>query len=733
MADQLQAYTELFDHLPFKWFKETRLTQSGPFHDLIWALAGAIATARCSIEAARGQAIPSLSSDIWLSLHMLGIGLDRGASETDERGRARYALEFSHTRNTREGLLRIIEFYSGLEQGEFRLETDFAAGQYGALRTVIDAPTKAWPDIDFGWLDTLGQHYVANGIQVSVDIDLKCLRSLRFPVYEYVTPFPMAWGQLGPLYERPAFIDERRLRISRNQLAFMQDSAWASEKALATDRFEITHNQGQPGNQYFYLRGDCEEVNGQCTPYICIDYLPSVVNDADFVSSLARPIRLDGFDYWDTFPRCGAQVQIRQESSTIEINGAPPLDVFSTLPEQENYEISPVSLDEAITLLSADDYSLPTLTIEYSSVLIAGQQFGQLSRFTYCAETIVLPVNEEIEIPDYLTVSFEEYRPVVAQFESSWHVRGNYHAISLYSLEPVEEVAAADMLLDSVDDSPPGIEFKDTPPLVADFLEYQGYWFVYGADLSTVSQVCDDTTQLVKSGFIPNVNAIFTRGEIAEFLEVIGVTITAQENSALELLGAGPWELKLGIGDARWGDIPPAGTSRITQPIATHYPSSVWWFDPDSGEKSQAPIIGLDGNAYLAVEFLFEFKDTQLIRELELTIGYAPPVFLVSLPDPDAVSLPDAMSLPASDSLSLVEPSSEYEIEQFPILDVADYRRMAKVDASGNLGIIYKIAARLSDSNEIIDPTEQLLLPAFRAGQSATGDPLRDQDYLIAA
>ena len=715
-----QAYEELLAHLPFKWFKETRLTQAGPFHGLLMGLATAIASTQGSIEAAREQAIPATSSDVWLSLHLLGIGLERGVNESDERALQRYQFEFSHTRNTREGLLRVLEFYSGLSSPQVRLETDFALGRFGALRAVLDAPESDWEAVSFDWLDRLRNQHIANGIQVSVDIELRCLRSIPFPSVSFSTPFPMGWPQLGPLYERPTFIDDKRLATSRNQVAFISPESWNAQSAKLSEIFNQVRTDGNPGAKYQYLKHDCEE-GAQCSPYICIDYLPETLDIAVLEDS-DRPFTVAGFDFYDTFPRCGAQTIIREQEITIEIQGQEPTETFPASPQQEAVTPDLPILTADISIPEANSLTATTPGGKFNSVQIAANIFGRLDQFPYCAETITLPANEEIEIPDTVTLSFQETTVVEGGTEEYWRVRGNYHTVYFPSEADVSLPNPAEISL-APSPSAVAITFAENPPQIADFHEFEGYWFAYCADEPQQSKL-PDTVTLEDIGYIPNVRTGFTRGEIIEFLEVISQEISTAEQSALDILAGGPWELTLGVGDDRWGEVSPPGLPPAIAPIKTTSPVSMWWINPVDNSKSAQPVLGLDKTALLAIEFLFEMPQVERIRELQLSLGYPSPA-----PNPDLsareVTEEVDISLP---SVSLGTSTGEGEIQQFPVLDVADYRRM-NIDVVGNFGVIYKVETRFSADETVSTVT----LPAFRTGRSETGDPLRDDDYVVVA
>ena len=235
MNYQEEAFQEFERLLPPKWFKALREKQ-GPLYPFVWGICGAMANLRESIEAAQQQAIPESSEGFWLSLHLLGLGLQRRSSETDAAAFRRYQFEFEQTRNTRSGLLRLIEERSGLTAPNIRIETDFAQGRYGVVRTVIDLEAD-WQEVDFSWAEQLLGQYFANGLNPTIDLRLNNLQLTPLLPFRFDTPF-WAWhGHLGPLWERRSFIDRLRLEaLSRNLIAKLPPERWTMFTLVSTER-----------------------------------------------------------------------------------------------------------------------------------------------------------------------------------------------------------------------------------------------------------------------------------------------------------------------------------------------------------------------------------------------------------------------------------------------------------------------------------------------------------------
>lgn len=208
-AYQLDAFQEFERHLPPTWFRQLHQRQ-GPLYPVVWALCGAIAGARESIDSARSMAIPQTSEGFWLSLHLLGLGLTRRSAESDAQARTRYRFEFSQSRNTRQGLQLSLTNFSGLSANELRLETAFSKSRYGELTLVVDT-TDPWFDIDWWWLEDLFTKWVANGINYKASITAQGLETVALPPWDYYTRFPTSTDLLAPFWQRPAFINELRL------------------------------------------------------------------------------------------------------------------------------------------------------------------------------------------------------------------------------------------------------------------------------------------------------------------------------------------------------------------------------------------------------------------------------------------------------------------------------------------------------------------------------------------
>lgn len=206
---QLELYQEFERNLPQTWFKRLR-NQDGPLYPLVWGLCGALAGVQEAIESAIEQSIPASSEGFWLSLHLLGLGLVRRSSESNEQALQRYQFEFTPTRNTREGLLRALVAYSGLEPPEIRLETNFAKGLLGELTLVIETQ-ESWATIDWWWLRPYLEEWVANGLARRTNINTQGLETIGFRPWDFYTRFPTGPDLLKPFWERPAFLSELRI------------------------------------------------------------------------------------------------------------------------------------------------------------------------------------------------------------------------------------------------------------------------------------------------------------------------------------------------------------------------------------------------------------------------------------------------------------------------------------------------------------------------------------------
>lgn len=342
-AERYRAeYYQQFERLlPPKWFKLLRLEDSGPLYPFIQGLCGILAEARISVESAQDMAIPETSEGFWLSLHMLGIGLERRASETDVQGRQRYRFEFSPARNTREGLLTLLQAYSGLSSPAIRIETGFDKGLYGELRLVVDAD-QPWQEVRWWWLGKFFGEWAANGLSPKADLDLANLQTLAFPAWDFYSRFPTGPELLKPFWRRPAFLDEKRLvnytqefenrtavtvpaasawalptasawdlpaassyvlgivaplplvasalnssPISRNLLGFVCANSWDEDATQLSQIWRDINSAGQPGGAYFYY-GDSDGCRR-----IDLDFEPPAVSFG------ADPLVVSGRGPWE--------------------------------------------------------------------------------------------------------------------------------------------------------------------------------------------------------------------------------------------------------------------------------------------------------------------------------------------------------------------------------------------------------------------------------------------------
>lgn len=109
---QEQIYRQLKQHLPQGWFQPARSRQ-GFGHDLLWALAYALAEFVSVSEALSIEIPPITASGKFLNRHLAGLGLRRLSGESDEQARSRYRREWQPNRSIRSG---IIERLKGLSR-----------------------------------------------------------------------------------------------------------------------------------------------------------------------------------------------------------------------------------------------------------------------------------------------------------------------------------------------------------------------------------------------------------------------------------------------------------------------------------------------------------------------------------------------------------------------------------------------------------------------------------------
>jgi hypothetical protein len=235
-AYQLDAFQEFERHLPPTWFRQLHQRQ-GPLYPVVWALCGAIAGARESIDSARSMAIPQTSEGFWLSLHLLGLGLNRRSAESDAQARTRYRFEFSQSRNTRQGLQLSLTTFSGLPAANIRLETNFASGEYGQLSLTVNTASH-WTTVEWWWLADLFTKWIANGINSKASLTTQGLRTVALPPWDYYTRFPVTTDLLKPFWQRPAFANELRL-VNFTQIfeerAFVELGSYSLPAAISYD------------------------------------------------------------------------------------------------------------------------------------------------------------------------------------------------------------------------------------------------------------------------------------------------------------------------------------------------------------------------------------------------------------------------------------------------------------------------------------------------------------------
>lgn len=304
MSHQELFYQELLRHLPPRWFQQTRATRSGVVHDLLWAIAGELQNLQAVIAAAQRASIPVTSYGFWLSLHLLGIGLQRRAQETDAKAIARYINEFSPSRNTIAGLRRSLAVYDVAA----RIETDFAQQRFGELRVILDDIQIDWTQWRSDWVALLREHWISNGIWVGIHLNLPCLKIRPLPVFGFDTSF--FHFRHAPFWESPAFADDP-LRHPRSVHSFF--AVTPTEWALHAPRLRQMHRDFEAVGRWVYLASQC--------PY----YELGIGRQATLVYPPHEfpPFRVDGFDFYDVFPREGGQWRwgTGEEEDSINIQG----------------------------------------------------------------------------------------------------------------------------------------------------------------------------------------------------------------------------------------------------------------------------------------------------------------------------------------------------------------------------------------------------------------------------
>jgi hypothetical protein len=779
---QLEIFQEFERLLPAKWFAPLREGE-GPLYPFVWGVCGALADLRASLMAVQQQVLPQQAEGFWLSLHMLGIGLQRTSAETDPQALQRYKFEFQSTRNTRAGLLRYIEAISGLSGGAVRLETDFEAGRYGYVRLVIDSLGTDYQSVGWDWPRRVLAVHIANGLQPAVDVSLRNLIAAPLPPWRFETPFPMGPGQLGPLYDRPALTNELRLiDLSRNHIAWLTPQEWS---LLPLGRiFADTHSAGQPGAQFAYLVDPIDDTPAGSPGgrFMEVNYLPPQLLAGE-IEFGARAFGVDGFKFDDLFPRDGNQ-QITEEVTTeIRIYGSDPSLTTQFPGQAEGFPVFRLE-SGSYTLPPASDWVLVAETFAVGphrniprEWVVPGDRFGHLRPFPHNQQWSTTTETVTRQIPDSTQVEFwEPQAPTVSTLEA-WRMRGNYWVPTEF-LEPVGHTLplATDYELSELqpEGDRPRFNFDEGTPKVCYFLpdtrttkfiepaghitstaagdfidpagltylepaayrfnqrtqqlpnryfQFGSYSFPSTADPSQTYEVSTPVAPV--HGYIPNVRAPFTRQLIVEWFEVQATLEEPQTPDSLQLMGRGPWTLRLGAGNPGWGMTPPAGISPLQNEFAALDPSSIWWTDEAGVLKDSKPYIDVDGVAYLAVEFLLPKGVQRVLRELELRIGYPQP-------DPGGADFEVTYSLPEAEAWG--EPTAHREPDghlseqalnlQLPVLEIVHYRRVAlTINADVNFGIVFRIATKLRDP-QISN------LPAFRTGQSRSGEVLRDRDYV---
>ena len=308
---QERAYRFLVDTLPFKWFHQLESKES-PLYPYLWGMAATLAYLRYSREQALDASIPMRSDGIWLSLHLESIGLQRRQSESKEKARDRYQWEFRPTRNSRTGELSALENFIGLSPPRLRLETDRQSGRFGEFRLVLDDETLPWNEVDFSFVGPFISRYVSNGIIPSVDVNLQCLLLQQLPYFRFSTQFAMGFNQLGPFWERPAFISPLRLNFARNLIAQVSAAEWRSD----ADRLIQFHREATgnaPGTVIVYLSD-----NNPC-PYLRVDF---PVTDLPSENLSQERFQVDGFKHHNQFPRIGPTLAFSLDAPPLEVDVA---------------------------------------------------------------------------------------------------------------------------------------------------------------------------------------------------------------------------------------------------------------------------------------------------------------------------------------------------------------------------------------------------------------------------
>jgi len=308
---QDSAYHSMVRSLPGRWFHQLESKES-PLYPYLWGLAYAMAHARSAIQAAQDAAIPMRSGGPWLSLHLQSIGLQRLQSESDAAARRRYQLEFALTRNTRAGHMAALTEFFGLEPPQIRLETDFAEGRYGEFRLILDDTDLPWTEFDLDFVGPFVRRYVANGITPSVTARLHCLLYQALPAYQFSDQFPMGHNQLGPFWERPAFVCPERLPFARNLITQVTEREWRDRRDTLKQFFEDARVDA-PGAMFIYLADSCPFLDAELE-----------ISTDDPTAIAVTEFDPDGLQFCDDLPYIGFSEPFRpiaEDLPIVEVNG----------------------------------------------------------------------------------------------------------------------------------------------------------------------------------------------------------------------------------------------------------------------------------------------------------------------------------------------------------------------------------------------------------------------------
>jgi len=292
LEQEKDAQNTLIRHLPSRWHGSLT-TQQGTFPELVRGLGRAFGSLSTQYQAAQKQSIAMLSEGVWLTLHLLSIGLDRKADEPDEISRDRYQWEFRQTRNTRAGMQAWLAKWYGLQAPYLRLETDYSQGKFGQFRIVYDNIDEPWQEVNLSWPGQLLRRFVANGIIPGLNVRVACLLHAPLPPWRYDDQFFESWNLQGPLWERPIFIDDLRLEDARNSFFQVTDTEWRQERAYLRQFHFDARGELAPGAIFVYLTD-----LGQC-PYLLVDF--DLQESVDLDDLVPFDFWVDGFRWFDPF------------------------------------------------------------------------------------------------------------------------------------------------------------------------------------------------------------------------------------------------------------------------------------------------------------------------------------------------------------------------------------------------------------------------------------------------